>query len=143
MVIVQKFKKSKIYFFIWFFFFLQKIWLFLNIGFLTHKKLWIPLFCHLRILVFSQSSPVHPVSESRGGTFSVTDKPGRRMYLYIGIFSFYSKSFRECIYEEGGCECSSKYKEENCFNCFLGIQCNGLTGVTWLTELLDSHSKLP
>ena len=29
-------------------------------------------FCKLRKLVFDQSSPVHPVNESRGGTLSVT-----------------------------------------------------------------------
>ena len=33
-------------------------------------------FCHLRRLVFDQSSQVHPVSESRGGNLSVTDGEG-------------------------------------------------------------------
>ena len=33
-------------------------------------------FCHLRKGVFDQSSPVHPVSESRGGTLSVTNEWG-------------------------------------------------------------------
>ena len=35
-------------------------------------------FCHLRRLVFDQSSPVHPVLESRGGTVSVTEDGRRR-----------------------------------------------------------------
>ena len=30
------------------------------------------LFCHFRRLVFDERSPVHPVSESRGGAVSVT-----------------------------------------------------------------------
>ena len=33
-------------------------------------------FCHLRRLVFYQSSPVHPVSEFRAGTLSVTYTAG-------------------------------------------------------------------
>ena len=37
------------------------------------KKMLFPYFCQLRRLVFDQSSPLHPVSESRGGTLSVTD----------------------------------------------------------------------
>ena len=39
--------------------------------FLAKKKLCFPKFCQLRRLVFDQSSPVHPVSELRGGTLSV------------------------------------------------------------------------
>ena len=35
-------------------------------------------FCHLRRLVFDQSSPVHPISESRGGSTSVTKNGERR-----------------------------------------------------------------
>ena len=38
--------------------------------FFAKKK--ISQFCQLRRLVFDQSYPVHPVSESRGGTPSVT-----------------------------------------------------------------------
>ena len=35
------------------------------------KEIIFPQFCHLRRLVFDQSSPVHSVSESRVGTVSV------------------------------------------------------------------------
>ena len=38
----------------------------------TRKKIILHLFCQLRRLVFDQSSPVHPVLESRGVTTSVT-----------------------------------------------------------------------
>ena len=38
------------------------------------KKMLFPEFCHLKRLVFNQSSPVHLISESRGGTLTVTDK---------------------------------------------------------------------
>ena len=37
-----------------------------------------PKFCQLRRLVFDQSSPVQPVSESRGGTLSVTEEDDER-----------------------------------------------------------------
>ena len=37
------------------------------------KKMLFSWFWQLRRLVFNQSSPVHPVSESRGGPLSVTD----------------------------------------------------------------------
>ena len=40
-------------------------------------------FCYLRRFVFDQSSPVHPVSESRGGTLSVTEKEGRKLLCLI------------------------------------------------------------
>ena len=45
----------------------------------------------LRRLVFDQSSPVHPVSESRGGTLSVTEKDkGRRTEeILVSNFGFY------------------------------------------------------
>ena len=36
--------------------------------FAEEKKMLSSYFCHLRRLVFDQSSPVHPVSESRGGS---------------------------------------------------------------------------
>ena len=36
------------------------------------------LFCHLRKLVFHQSSPVYLVSESRGGGLSVTEEENGR-----------------------------------------------------------------
>ena len=38
-------------------------------------------FCHLRRLVFNQSSPVHPVSESRGGNLNVTN--GERTKILV------------------------------------------------------------
>ena len=38
------------------------------------NKMLFPLFCKLRRLVFDQSSTVQPISESRGGTLSVTEK---------------------------------------------------------------------
>ena len=42
--------------------------------------------CHLRRLFFDQSSPVHPVSESRGGSLSVTH--GRKSScLILDLFS--------------------------------------------------------
>ena len=47
-------------------------------------------FCHLRISVFDQRSPVHPVSESRGGLLSVTDEvrtDGRKSSCLISGFS--------------------------------------------------------
>ena len=37
----------------------------------------IRLFCYLGRLVFNESSPVHPVSKSRGGTLSITEKKGK------------------------------------------------------------------
>ena len=40
------------------------------------KKMLFAQFCQLRRLVFDQSSPVQPISESRGGSLSVT---------YIGV----------------------------------------------------------
>ena len=49
------------------------------------KKLLSSLFCLLRKLVFDQSSPVHLVSESRGGTVSVTKdgRGGGRKFLFL------------------------------------------------------------
>ena len=41
----------------------------------------------MRKLVFDQSSPVHPVSESRGGTLRVTKDEGRREIL-VSNFGF-------------------------------------------------------
>ena len=55
------------------------------------KKNAIPLICQLRRLVFDQSSPVHPVSESRGGSMSVTDertKDGRKSSCLISKHGF-------------------------------------------------------
>ena len=46
--------------------------------FRREKKMLLSQFCHLRRLVFNQSSPVHPVSESRGGGLSVKEEDGRR-----------------------------------------------------------------
>ena len=43
--------------------------------FLSLKKMQFYQFGHLRRLVFNQSSLVHPISESRGVTLSVTQEP--------------------------------------------------------------------
>ena len=53
--------------------------LFLNIFFAKKrkKKLIFSLFCQMSRLVLDQSSPIHPISESRGGPLSVTNE-GRR-----------------------------------------------------------------
>ena len=46
---------------------------FIFFSFLLKKKLYrLSFFLHLRRLVFDQSSQVHPVSESSGGSMSVT-----------------------------------------------------------------------
>ena len=47
------------------------------------KKVLSNYFCQLRRLVFNHSSPVHPVSESRGGSLSVTDGEGRQSLRLI------------------------------------------------------------
>ena len=46
--------------------------------FFCGKKTLSSQFCHLRILVFNLSSPVHLVSKSRGGNTSMTDRGGGR-----------------------------------------------------------------
>ena len=55
----------------------QEITFFLILKFLTYflllKEMLFPYFCQLRRLVFDQSSPVQPISESRGGSLSVTE----------------------------------------------------------------------
>ena len=43
------------------------IYLFLFSSAREEEKNTFSLFCHLRRLIFNQSSPVHPVSESWGG----------------------------------------------------------------------------
>ena len=55
----------------------------------------------MRILVFDQSSPVHPVSESRGGITSVTDgrKEGRSTEILVSNIGYWYTSAiaRRCI----------------------------------------------
>ena len=46
----------------------------------------------MRILVFDQSSPVHPVSESRGGTLSVTYIHTQQEQDRIPSFSFWIRT---------------------------------------------------
>ena len=47
----------------------------------------------MRRLVFNQSSPVHPVSESRGGPLSVTKDKGRTEIL-VSNFGYFVKSYK-------------------------------------------------
>ena len=56
----------------------------------------ISLFCHLRRSVFDQSSPVHPVSEYRGGkvTLSVTDE--RRTEILLTNIGLRGMVLRGC-----------------------------------------------
>ena len=54
-------------------------------------------FCYLRILVFDPSFPVHPVSESRGCTVSVTNKGGRtNEWTEILVSIIWCTAFSNC-----------------------------------------------
>ena len=54
-----------------------------------HKfQIYRQLDCNLRRLVFDQSSPVHPVSESRGGTLNVTKSKVRRTEILVSNIGF-------------------------------------------------------
>ena len=45
-------------------------------------------FSNIRNLVFDQSSPVQSVSESRGGTLSITEKFGRRTEILVSNIGY-------------------------------------------------------
>ena len=52
-------------------------------------------FCELRRFVFDQSSPVHPVSEFRGGPLSVTKYRRRTEILVSNIGQIYSSGYTQ------------------------------------------------
>ena len=49
------------------------------------KKMLFSKFCQFRRLFLDQSSPVHPVSESRGSTMSVADGEGQKSLCLIQV----------------------------------------------------------
>ena len=61
--------------------------------FFAEKKMLLSYFCQFRRLVFNQRSPVHPVSESRGGSTSVTKSKEKTEILVSNFGLFISISF--------------------------------------------------
>ena len=60
-------------------------------------------FCYMRILVFDQSSPVHPLLESRGGGgYSERDgrytKDGRKFLGLLAQFNFFTGCPSMCVF---------------------------------------------
>ena len=54
------------------------------------EKMLYSCFCYLRRLVFNQSSPVHSVSESRGGTARVTHGEGEGGRKFVSLILDFS-----------------------------------------------------
>ena len=72
-------------------------------NFLLSKKMLFSSFFNIRNIVFDQSSPVKPISESRGGPLSMTQEGGRKISCLIlkEIEIYDSRKYTKCCKRQG------------------------------------------